>query len=102
MTCAGIDAGRSEMFQHSDNIFRRHSPLANIAPGVGGFFFARRCGLIAEATHILGDCRQVRVIYVVVVNRDTMEPVREIELGKCLLAISVWVNEVRMIDNTLL
>jgi len=58
--------------------------------------------LIAEATHILGDCRQVRVIYVVVVNRDTMEPVREIELGKCLLAISVWVNEVRMIDNTLL
>jgi pantoate--beta-alanine ligase len=58
--------------------------------------------LVAEVTHILGDFRQVRVIYVSLVNRETMEPVREVEVGKCLLAISVWINEVRMIDNTLL
>jgi len=58
--------------------------------------------LIAEVTHILGEYRQVRVIYVSLVNRETMEPVREVEPGKCLLMISVWINEVRMIDNTLL
>lgn len=58
--------------------------------------------LMAEVTHILGEYRQVRVIYVALVNRDTMEPMREVETGKCLLAISVWINEVRMIDNILL
>ncbi len=58
--------------------------------------------LVAEVTHILGEYRQVRVIYVSLVNRDTMEPVREVEPGKCLLAISVWINEVRMVDNILL
>lgn len=58
--------------------------------------------LVAEVTHILGEYRQVRVIYVSLVNRDTMEAVRELEPGKCLLAISVWINEVRMVDNVLL
>ena len=58
--------------------------------------------LVAEVTHILGEYRQVRVIYVSLVNRDTMEPIREVEPGKCLLAISVWINEVRMVDNILL
>jgi pantoate--beta-alanine ligase len=58
--------------------------------------------LVAEVTHILAEYRQVRVIYVSLVNRETMEPVREVEPGKCLLAISVWINEIRLIDNTLL
>lgn len=58
--------------------------------------------LVAEATHILGDFRQVRVIYIAVVDRDTMESVRVVEPGKCLLAISVWINEIRVVDNTLL
>ena len=58
--------------------------------------------LMAEVTHILGEYRLVRVIYVSLVCRDTMEPIREVEPGKCLLAISVWINEVRMVDNILL
>ena len=58
--------------------------------------------LVAEVTHILGEYRQVRVIYVSLVNRETMQPVRGVEPGKCLLAISVWINEVRMVDNILL
>lgn len=58
--------------------------------------------LVAEVTHILGEYRQVRLIYVSLVNRDTMEPVREVEPGKSLLAISVWINEVRILDNILL
>ncbi|HEY0945027.1 MAG TPA: pantoate--beta-alanine ligase [Opitutaceae bacterium] len=58
--------------------------------------------LIAEATHILGEHRRVRVIYVAVVDRCTMEPVREVLPGKALMAIAVWVDEVRLIDNTVL
>jgi pantoate--beta-alanine ligase len=58
--------------------------------------------LVAEATHILGEHRKVRVIYVSVVDRKTMEAVREVEPGKCLMVVSVWVDELRVVDNVLL
>lgn len=58
--------------------------------------------IIAEATHLLGDQRQVRVIYVSIVNPVTMEPMREVVPSRTLLAIAVWVGEVRLIDNVLL
>jgi pantoate--beta-alanine ligase len=44
----------------------------------------------------------VRIIYIAVVDLQTMEPVRELVPGKTMLAISVWVDEIRLIDNTLL
>jgi pantoate--beta-alanine ligase len=58
--------------------------------------------LIAEATHVLGENRRVRVIYVAVADRKTMEPVREIVPGETMLAIAAWVDEVRLIDNAVL
>ena len=58
--------------------------------------------LIAEATHILSQHRRVRIIYISIVNCLTMETVREIEPGKAMLAMAVWVDEVRMIDNVVL
>jgi pantoate--beta-alanine ligase len=58
--------------------------------------------IIAEATHILGQKRQIRVIYVSIVNPQTMEAMREVVPGSTLLAIAVWVGEVRLIDNALL
>jgi pantoate--beta-alanine ligase len=58
--------------------------------------------VIAEATHLLGERRRVRIIYAGIVDRCTMEPVREILPGKCMLAIAAWVDEVRLIDNILL
>lgn len=58
--------------------------------------------VIAEATHILGQHRRVRVIYVQIVDRCTMEAMREILPGKSLMAIAAWVDEVRLIDNILL
>ena len=58
--------------------------------------------LIAEATHVLGEYRRVRVIYVAVADRRTMEPVREVVPGETMLAIAAWIDEVRLIDNTLL
>ena len=58
--------------------------------------------IVAEATHILGERRRVRVIYICVVDRETMEPMREVVQGKSMLAIAAWVDEVRVIDNAVL
>lgn len=55
--------------------------------------------IVAEATHIIAAKRRLRVIYISVVNRDTMEPMREVVSGQCLLAIAYWVDEVRLTDN---
>jgi len=58
--------------------------------------------LIAEATHILGQHRRVRVIYVSVVDPDTMEPVREVVPGRTLICVAAWLDEVRLTDNAVL
>lgn len=58
--------------------------------------------IIAEATHILGNHRRVRIIYVSIVDATTMEPAREVIPGKTMLAIAAWVDEVRVIDNVVL
>lgn len=58
--------------------------------------------IIAEVTHILGNHRRVRIIYVSIVDGVTMEPVREVVPGKSLLTIAVWVDEIRVVDNTAL
>ena len=58
--------------------------------------------IIAEATHILGEHRRVRVIYVAIVDGLTMEVMRDVVPGKSLLAIAAWVDEVRLIDNVVL
>ena len=58
--------------------------------------------IIAEATFLLGQRRMVRVIYVAIVDPNTMEPMREIVPGRTLLAIAAWIDEVRVIDNIVL
>jgi pantoate--beta-alanine ligase len=58
--------------------------------------------IVAELTHILAEKRRLRVIYISVVNRDTMEAIREVVSGQHLLAISYWVDEVRLTDNMVL
>ena len=56
----------------------------------------------AEVVHILSQSRRMRVIYVSLVDPETMEPVREITPGKTLLAMAAWCDEVRLIDNIVL
>ena len=58
--------------------------------------------IIAEATHLIGERRRVRIIYISIVDPATMEPMREVVPGRTLLALAVWVDEVRLIDNVLL
>lgn len=59
--------------------------------------------LIAEATHLISQHRRVRVIYVSIVDRVTMEAAKgEITPGRSVMVIAVWVDEVRLIDNQIL
>lgn len=58
--------------------------------------------IVAEVTHLLGERRRVRMIYVAMVDPATMEPLREVVPGGTLLAIAAWIDEIRMIDNVVL
>lgn len=54
----------------------------------------------AEVTHVLSQGSRVRVIYVEVVDMNTMDPLRrEIELGRDLIVVAAWVDSLRLIDN---
>lgn len=55
--------------------------------------------LVAEVTHLIAEKRRLRVIYISIVDSHSMEQLREIIPGQCLLAISYWVDEVRLTDN---
>lgn len=58
--------------------------------------------ILAEVTHTLSSSRRIRVIYVNFVDSETLEPLRELVEGRSLLAVAVWVDEVRLIDNIIL
>ncbi len=55
--------------------------------------------IIAEVTHILATSRRLRIIYAAIVHSETMKPVKEVESGRCLIAVACWVDQVRLIDN---
>lgn len=53
----------------------------------------------AEISHLISLQRNLRLIYVSIVNKDTMESLREIKPRQTLIALAVWCDEVRLIDN---
>ena len=57
--------------------------------------------LIAEVTNHLTGLR-IRVIYVKTVSLEDLRDVRDITPGQTLLAVAVWVDQVRLIDNLVL
>ena len=58
--------------------------------------------LTAEVTFLLSQQRDLRLIYAVIVDPDTMETIEdEITPGHTLIAVAVWCGEVRLIDNIL-
>ncbi|WP_269524606.1 pantoate--beta-alanine ligase [Coraliomargarita parva] len=58
--------------------------------------------VVAEITHQLSLSRRIRMIYVQIVDRDTMEPAREIIPGRQIVCLAAWVDQTRLIDNILL
>lgn len=55
--------------------------------------------IVAEATHLIAEKRRLRVIYIAVVDCETMEALREVVPGRSLMAVAYWVDEVRLTDN---
>jgi len=55
--------------------------------------------VLAEITHVLAQSRRIRLIYVTLVDRESFLPAREVVPGKGLIAVAVWLNDVRLIDN---
>ena len=53
----------------------------------------------SEVISVLSQNSLVRVNYVEVVDRETMQPEREVESGRSLVVVAAWLNEVRLIDN---
>lgn len=52
----------------------------------------------AVATNLTRNLR-LRIIYVSVAHKDTMEPLQEVIPGQTLIAVAVWCDNVRLIDN---
>lgn len=55
--------------------------------------------IIAEVTHTLSSSRRLRIIYAAIVDKQLMQPVREVRRGECLIAVACWLDQVRLIDN---
>lgn len=56
--------------------------------------------VVAEIVHQLLLSRKIRIIYVQIVDRLTMEPAsRDITPGKHMICLAVWVDQTRLIDN---
>jgi pantoate--beta-alanine ligase len=55
--------------------------------------------VVAEVTHHLSLSRRIRVIYVQVVDLETMKPAREILPGQQILCVAAWADQTRLIDN---
>ena len=53
----------------------------------------------AELLNVLRNGSFIRVNYAEVVDRETMKSESEIELGRSMLVVAVWVDSIRLIDN---
>jgi pantoate--beta-alanine ligase len=58
--------------------------------------------VVAEVTHYLTQARRIRVIYVELVDRNTLQAAREIKPGQQVLLLATWLEQVRLIDNILI
>lgn len=89
--------------QYLDSVQRREAVRLYAALKEGrklvekGFLNANR--ITAEVAHYLAQSHMIRVIYIEVVNSETMQPEQDVVPGKSLLAAAVWLDQIRLIDN---
>lgn len=53
----------------------------------------------AEVTHQLAHCRRIRIIYIEIVDKETMKPEKTVRPGRSLICAAVWLEQIRLIDN---
>lgn len=56
----------------------------------------------AKIMNQLNHQLRIRIIYIEIVDRYTMQPVKEVIRGQTLAAVAVWIDRVRLIDNVVL
>jgi pantoate--beta-alanine ligase len=52
-----------------------------------------------EVIATLRQGKSVRVDYVEVVDRETMEPMKEIKPNQTMIVLAAWIDKIRLIDN---
>ncbi len=92
--------------KYLDSVQRREAPKIHQAL-LEGEKLVKQGALIvdritAEVTHHLSKSRHLRIIYIEIVDKDTMKPEREIHPGQSILVVAVWLDQVRLIDNLVL
>jgi pantoate--beta-alanine ligase len=55
--------------------------------------------IIAEIIHLLSQKRRIRIIYVQVVDRESMQAAKTVLQNQTIACVAVWVDDVRLIDN---
>jgi pantoate--beta-alanine ligase len=55
--------------------------------------------IIAEIIHMLSQKRRIRIIYVQVVDRESMQAAKTVLQNQTIACVAVWVDDVRLIDN---
>lgn len=89
--------------RYLDSVLRRESVKLYAALMEGkklvdkGFLTVNR--ITAEVTHSLSQTHMIRIIYIEVVDKETMMPEQEIRPGKSMLAAAIWLDQTRLIDN---
>ena len=53
----------------------------------------------AEVISTLKDGKFLRLDYVEVVNRETMEPEEKVQSDRSMIVLAVWIDNIRLIDN---
>jgi pantoate--beta-alanine ligase len=55
--------------------------------------------IIAEIIHMLSQKRRIRIIYVQLVDGETMQAAKTVLQNQTIACVAVWVDDVRLIDN---
>lgn len=55
--------------------------------------------LSGEINHVLSKQLGVRIIYISIIDRETLTPLQRVVPGRTLIAIAAWVGQTRLIDN---
>lgn len=58
--------------------------------------------ICAEVRHRMTRSRHVQVIYIALVNQETMLPAKEIKPDKVMICAAAWVGPARLLDNLIL
>ena len=83
--------------QHEDALLLNRSLLAGRDLQSRGI-----CNIDQIKEEVIATLRQgksVRVDYVEVVDRETMEPMKEIKPNQTMIVLAAWIDKIRLIDN---